>query len=56
LSGTGGVANGVYYILGSTNLETWTPVSTNSFDASGDFNVTLPVAANGNEYFQIKSQ
>jgi hypothetical protein len=43
-SGTGGTAFGTYYVLTSTNLATplanWTPLSTNSFDNSGNFNVT----------------
>jgi hypothetical protein len=44
LTGSGGVPNGTYYILSSTNLTTplasWVSVSTNMYDASGNFNVT----------------
>jgi hypothetical protein len=43
-SGTGGVTNGNYIVLTSTNvalpLIQWTPLATNSFDASGDFTFT----------------
>jgi hypothetical protein len=43
-SGTGGTALGTYYVLTATNLTTplanWIPVATNSYDASGNFNVT----------------
>jgi concanavalin A-like lectin/glucanase superfamily protein len=43
-SGTGGTANGTYYVLTSTNvaapLANWTPLSTNAFDGSGNFSVT----------------
>jgi polygalacturonase len=43
-SGTGGVTNGTYIVLASTNvalpLIQWTPLATNSFDASGDFTFT----------------
>ena len=44
LSGTGGVTNGTYYVLTSTNLAApltnWTPLLTNQFDGSGNFNFT----------------
>ena len=47
-SGTGGVSGGAYYLLRATNLPTplsnWTPVLTNYFDSSGDFNFTNPPA------------
>jgi len=43
-SGSGGVTNAVYYLLGSTNLaaplNAWTRIATNQFDASGNFNFT----------------
>jgi hypothetical protein len=42
-SGAGGVADGTYYVLSSTNLAgpaTWTPVLTNQFDSSGGFSFT----------------
>ncbi len=46
-SGTGGVTNGTYVLLSSTNLATplinWVPVSTNPFDGSGDFLLTNPI-------------
>ena len=41
VSGTGGLTNGAYYVLSATNLtlpaSQWVPVSTNPFDASGNF-------------------
>jgi hypothetical protein len=43
-SGTNGVANGTYYVLTSTNLTTpltnWMTLATNTFSATGTFNVT----------------
>jgi autotransporter-associated beta strand protein len=43
-SGTGGSANGTYYVLTTTSLtnalSNWTVLSTNTFDASGNFSVT----------------
>lgn len=45
-SGTNGASFLTYRILSSTNvaapIRNWVPVWTNSFDASGNFNVTLP--------------
>jgi hypothetical protein len=44
LSGTGGLSNGNYYVLSSTNLTLpmaqWTPVATDAFDSSGSFSIT----------------
>ena len=44
LTGSGGTANGLYYVLTTTNLNasaaTWTVAATNSFDANGAFIVT----------------
>jgi rhamnogalacturonan endolyase len=49
LSGNGGVVNGTYYVLTTTNLTTpltnWTPIMTNQFDASGSFTITNPVSS-----------
>ncbi len=43
-TGTGGVANANFYLLGSTNLSTpvtnWTCLLTNQFDGNGNFNFT----------------
>jgi hypothetical protein len=56
LSGTNGLANGVYYVLSSTNLaQPWTPIATNAFDASGDFDVSFPTSS-GQQFFKIESQ
>lgn len=47
LSGSGGVANGNYYVLTATNVATpltnWKPTATNTYDASGNFSVTNTV-------------
>jgi hypothetical protein len=55
LSGTGGVANANYYLLASTNLATpltnWTPVLTNQFDNSGNFNFTNAMNTNAPQNF-----
>jgi hypothetical protein len=49
VSGSGGSANGTYYVLTTTNLTTplanWTIWSTNSYDSNGNFIVTNPVTA-----------
>ena len=43
-SGTGGVTNGTYLVLTSTNvalpLNEWTPIATNQFDPGGNFTFT----------------
>jgi fibronectin-binding autotransporter adhesin len=55
LSGTGGIANGAFYVLTTTNLATplanWIPVSTNAYDASGNFNVTNAVSSSTHQQF-----
>jgi hypothetical protein len=47
LSGSGGVTNGAYLVLASTNialpLNQWTPIATNQFDSSGNFIFTNAV-------------
>jgi autotransporter-associated beta strand protein len=52
-SGSGGTANGTYYVQVSTNLlsPNWISVATNSFDASGNFSVTNAVNANTPQKF-----
>ena len=49
LSGTSGIANGQFYVLGSTNLATpltqWTRLATNWFDGSGCFVLTNMIGA-----------
>jgi hypothetical protein len=61
MSGTGGVTNGTYYVLTSTNLalplNQWAPVSTNQFDAGGNFIVTNPTPADtSQEFFRLQVQ
>jgi autotransporter-associated beta strand protein len=55
LSGTGGTASGTYHVLTTTNLATplanWIPVSTNSYDASGNFSVTNAVSSTTHQQF-----
>jgi len=47
-SGTNGSPGGTYYILASTNLLSpmcgWSCIATNTFDQSGQFSVSLPIA------------
>ena len=49
MTGSGGSANGTYYILDSTNLNLplnlWTRIATNQFDSSGNFNFTNAISA-----------
>jgi hypothetical protein len=60
ISGGGGTANWPYVVLSTTNLVTdWTPVATNSFDASGNFTVTLTnaiSAGQGQAYYRLQLQ
>ena len=56
--GTGGVTNGSYVLLSSTNVATplvnWLPVSTNPFDANGNFLFTNPVdPAKSQEFYRL---
>jgi len=55
ISGTGGTTNGTYYVLVSTNLalppNQWTPVTTNVFDASGNFIFTNAINADSPQAF-----
>jgi autotransporter-associated beta strand protein len=57
ISGSMGVPNGSYYLLGSTNLtlplNQWTIFSTNGFDASGNFNCTAPAPAGSTQLFYL---
>jgi autotransporter-associated beta strand protein len=60
LQGTNGLANEPYVVLGSTNISAplagWTPVYTNSFDGSGNFNISVSVTAAPHEFFTIETQ
>ncbi len=58
-SGSGGTANGAFYVLSSTNvaapLADWTIISTNDFDGSGNFNVTNAInGANPQAFYLIE--
>jgi hypothetical protein len=58
ISGTGGVTNGSYYLLSSTNLalplSQWTRLSTNPFDASGGFSVTNSSGTNAGIFYLLQ--
>lgn len=59
LSGSGGKAYGVYFVLSTTNLSLplneWAPVATNQFDADGNFTFTNPVTATTpQQFFQLQ--
>jgi hypothetical protein len=47
LSGSGGLAGATYYVVASTNaalpLSSWVPVATNTFDASGNINLSIAI-------------
>jgi fibronectin-binding autotransporter adhesin len=59
-TGTGGVANANFYLLGSTNLSTpvtnWTRLLTNQFDNSGDFNFSNPFGTNSQNFYMLQLQ
>ncbi len=58
VSGSGGTPGATYYVLGTTNLSLplteWTPVATNNFDASGNFNFSLSTTSTPGEYFVVE--
>ncbi|HTV41856.1 MAG TPA: autotransporter-associated beta strand repeat-containing protein [Candidatus Sulfotelmatobacter sp.] len=60
MMGNSGVANGQFVLLSSTNLtlplSQWTPVLTNEFDGSGNFNFTTNLNANAAQQFFILSE
>jgi len=57
ISGSGGISNGVFYVLCSTNLALpvaqWTCIATNSFDQYGNFNLTTPTDPNQPQLFYL---
>ena len=57
LGGTGGIANGTYYVLTSTNIAAplagWTRLLTNQFDGAGNFNVTNTMNSNAPQSFYL---
>lgn len=60
VSGSGGSANGTYYVLTATNLMTplanWAVWSTNSYDSSGNFVVTNPITVGTPARFYLIQQ
>lgn len=56
-SGTGGVANADFYLLGATNLDlplsNWTRLLTNQFDSGGNFNLTNPINGTPENFFRL---
>ncbi len=57
LSGTGGQANGTYYVLSSSNLvaplTSWTSIATDQFDSVGNFIFTNTAQTNSPQEFYI---
>jgi autotransporter-associated beta strand protein len=55
MSGSGGPASGIYYVLGSTNiglpLNLWTRIVTNQFDSGGNFDFTNAFSPNSPQEF-----
>jgi autotransporter-associated beta strand protein len=55
MSGSGGVSNWPYYLLASTDVALpaaqWTPISTNQFDASGNFALTNAISTSSPQMF-----
>lgn len=60
ISGTNGVATQTYHLLSSTNLATplanWTSIYTNSFDGTGNFNITNPAGGARQGFYILQSQ
>jgi hypothetical protein len=63
LSGTNGMATGVYHLLASTNLalplNQWSPVATNALTANGDFTITATNAVkpkSASQFYVLKLQ
>ena len=60
MPGFGGVTNGNYYVLTSTNLAApltnWARLLTNQFDGSGNFNFTNPLGVNTQSFFLLQLQ
>lgn len=58
MSGTGGVPYGSYYLLGSSNiagpLSNWARMSTNRFDASGNFQLTNTPAPSAQTFYRLQ--
>jgi hypothetical protein len=57
LRGSGGLPNGNYYVLASTNLAlpvaSWPRIATNSYDASGNFSCTNGMSAGVPQKFYL---
>jgi hypothetical protein len=59
MAGSGGSAEGTYYVLASTNvadwMTNWTCVATNTFGVSGSFSVTNAVdPAKASQFFRLR--
>jgi hypothetical protein len=56
LTATNGSANGTFVLLGTTNLlSPWMPILTNSFDGSGNLNLSTNIVNpnNAQEFFML---
>ena len=60
LSGSNGLANGIYYVLTSANvaapLTNWIILCTNNFDNTGAFSVTNAISSNVSQSFYLLKQ
>ena len=61
ITGANGLANGVYYVLTSTNaalpVTQWTLFGVSAFDSHGNFTLTLPYSPGDRErFYSIESQ
>jgi len=58
IGGTGGLPNGSYYVLSSTNvalpLAQWTRLATNSFLGDGSFSYTDPAATSATKFYLVQ--
>ena len=58
INGSGGVANGTYYLLATTNLtqplNLWQRLATNTFDAGGNFNLTNALGSGVQQFFRLQ--
>ncbi len=57
-SGSNGVTDGTYYVLGTTNLALpmtqWARIATNSFDGNGNFQFTNPPSGEPRQFFRLQ--
>ncbi|HEV2694350.1 MAG TPA: hypothetical protein VG347_15765, partial [Verrucomicrobiae bacterium] len=55
--GGGGVGSRNFVLLGTTNLASpWSPLLTNQFDGSGNFNFTNPIGSTPQTFYRLQLQ